>query len=381
MAESLRVALLAGEASGDILGAGLMKGLRNLGIEVSFSGIGGPHMEKEGLTSLVPMERLSVMGLVEPLKRLPELLRIRKQFYQTLKNDPPDVFVGIDSPDFNLDLEKRVKALGIPTVHYVSPSVWAWRQGRIRKIKQAVDLILALFPFEEAFYKTHGVPVCCTGHPLADEFPLVPDITAAREGLDLDQEDKVLAVLPGSREGEVQRLAPVFLDTVRLCNKQWPGLKTFIPCANPQRKKQIDSILKQSFSDLDVTLIDGHSRQVMTAADCLLMASGTASLEGMLLKKPMVVAYRMAPISYAIISRMLKAPYISLPNLLAEKELVPEILQNDVRPDRLFAEILRLLNSNDDRQEILDTWQSIHLDLQRDAKATAATAVLDLCRG
>jgi lipid-A-disaccharide synthase len=381
MAESLRVALLAGEASGDILGAGLMKGLRNLGIEVSFSGIGGPHMEKEGLTSLVPMERLSVMGLVEPLKRLPELLRIRKQFYQTLKNDPPDVFVGIDSPDFNLDLEKRVKALGIPTVHYVSPSVWAWRQGRIRKIKQAVDLILALFPFEEAFYKTHGVPVCCTGHPLADEFPLVPDITAAREGLDLDQEDKVLAVLPGSREGEVQRLAPVFLDTVRLCNKQWPGLKTFIPCANPQRKKQIDSILKQSFSDLDVTLIDGHSRQVMTAADCLLMASGTASLEGMLLKKPMVVAYRMAPISYAIISRMLKAPYISLPNLLAEKELVPEILQNDVRPDRLFAEILRLLNSNDDRQEILDTWQSIHLDLQRDANATAATAVLDLCRG
>ena len=381
MAESLRVALLAGEASGDILGAGLMKGLRNLGIEVSFSGIGGPHMEKEGLTSLVPMERLSVMGLVEPLKRLPELLRIRKQFYQTLKNDPPDVFVGIDSPDFNLDLEKRVKALGIPTVHYVSPSVWAWRQGRIRKIKQAVDLILALFPFEEAFYKTHGVPVCCTGHPLADEFPLVPDITAAREGLDLDQEDKVLAVLPGSREGEVQRLAPVFLDTVRLCNKQWPGLKTFIPCANPQRKKQIDSILKQSFSDLDVTLIDGHPRQVMTAADCLLMASGTASLEGMLLKKPMVVAYRMAPISYAIISRMLKAPYISLPNLLAEKELVPEILQNDVRPDRLFAEILRLLNSNDDRQEILDTWQSIHLDLQRDANATAATAVLDLCRG
>jgi lipid-A-disaccharide synthase len=381
MAESLRVALLAGEASGDILGAGLMKGLRSLGIEVSFSGIGGPHMEKEGLASLVPMERLSVMGLVEPLKRLPELLRIRKQFYQTLKNDPPDVFVGIDSPDFNLDLEKRVKALGIPTVHYVSPSVWAWRQGRIRKIKQAVDLILALFPFEEAFYKTHGVPVCCTGHPLADEFPLVPDITAAREGLDLDQEDKVLAVLPGSREGEVQRLAPVFLDTVRLCNKQWPGLKTFIPCANPQRKKQIDSILKQSFSDLDVTLIDGHSRQVMTAADCLLMASGTASLEGMLLKKPMVVAYRMAPISYAIISRMLKAPYISLPNLLAEKELVPEILQNDVRPDRLFAEILRLLNSNDDRQEILDTWQSIHLDLQRDANATAATAVLDLCRG
>ena len=380
MAESLRVALLAGEASGDILGAGLMKGLRSLGIEVSFSGIGGPHMEKEGLASLVPMERLSVMGLVEPLKRLPELLRIRKQFYQTLKNDPPHVFIGIDSPDFNLDLEKRVKALGIPTVHYVSPSVWAWRQGRIRKIKQAVDLMLVLFPFEEAFYKTHGVPVCCTGHPLADEFPLVPDITAARQGLGLDPEDKVLAVLPGSREGEVQRLVPVFLDTIRLCNKQWPGLKTFIPCTNPQRKKQIETILKRSFSDVDVNVLNGNSRQIMTAADCILMASGTASLEGMLLKKPIVVAYRMAPISYAIISRMLKAPYISLPNLLAGKELVPEILQNEVRPDRLFTEILRLLNSNDDRHEMLDIWQSIHLDLQRNANATAASAILDLCR-
>ena len=380
MAESLRVALLAGEASGDILGAGLMKGLRSQGIEVSFSGIGGPHMEKEGLTSLVPMERLSVMGLIEPLKRLPELLRIRKQFYQTLKNDPPHVFIGIDSPDFNLDLEKRVKALGIPTVHYVSPSVWAWRQGRIRKIKQAVDLMLVLFPFEEAFYKTHGVPVCCTGHPLADEFPLVPDITAARQGLGLDQEDKVLAVLPGSREGEVQRLVPVFLDTIRLCNKQWPGLKTFIPCTNPQRKKQIETILKRSFSDVDVSVLNGNSRQIMTAADCILMASGTASLEGMLLKKPIVVAYRMAPISYAIISRMLKAPYISLPNLLAGKELVPEILQNEVRPDRLFTEILRLLNSNDDRHEMLDIWQSIHLDLQRNANATAASAILDLCR-
>lgn len=380
MAESLRVALLAGEASGDILGAGLMKGLRSQGIEVSFSGIGGPHMEKEGLTSLVPMERLSVMGLVEPLKRLPELLRIRKQFYQTLKNDPPHVFIGIDSPDFNLDLEKRVKALGIPTVHYVSPSVWAWRQGRIRKIKQAVDLMLVLFPFEEAFYKTHGVPVCCTGHPLADEFPLVPDITAARQGLGLDPEDKVLAVLPGSREGEVQRLVPVFLDTIRLCNKQWPGLKTFIPCTNPQRKKQIETILKRSFSDVDANVLNGNSRQIMTAADCILMASGTASLEGMLLKKPIVVAYRMAPISYAIISRMLKAPYISLPNLLAGKELVPEILQNEVRPDRLFTEILRLLNSNDDRHEMLDIWQSIHLDLQRNANATAASAILDLCR-
>ena len=380
MAESLRVALLAGEASGDILGAGLMKGLRSQGIEVSFSGIGGPHMEKEGLTSLVPMESLSVMGLVEPLKRLPELLRIRKQFYQTLKNDPPHVFIGIDSPDFNLDLEKRVKALGIPTVHYVSPSVWAWRQGRIRKIKQAVDLMLVLFPFEEAFYKTHGVPVCCTGHPLADEFPLVPDITAARQGLGLDPEDKVLAVLPGSREGEVQRLVPVFLDTIRLCNKQWPGLKTFIPCTNPQRKKQIETILKRSFSDVDANVLNGNSRQIMTAADCILMASGTASLEGMLLKKPIVVAYRMAPISYAIISRMLKAPYISLPNLLAGKELVPEILQNEVRPDRLFTEILRLLNSNDDRHEMLDIWQSIHLDLQRNANATAASAILDLCR-
>ena len=380
MADSLRVALLAGEASGDILGAGLMQGLRTLGIDVSLSGIGGPQMVKEGLTSMVPMERLSVMGFVEPLKRLPELLRIRKQFFNALKNDPPDVFIGIDSPDFNLNLEKRVRALGIPTVHYVSPSVWAWRQSRIRKIKQAVDLMLTLFPFEEAFYKTHGVPVCCTGHPLADEFPLEPDTTAAREALGISQEDMVLAVLPGSREGEVQRLGPVFLGTVRLCKDQWPSLKTLIPSANPQRKKQIEYMLNDNFSAMDIQVVEGNSRQVMTAADYILMASGTASLEGMLLKKPMVVAYRMAPISYAIISRMLKAPYISLPNLLAEKGLVPELLQNDACPERLFAEIKRLQTCSEDRQEMLDTWNSIHLELQRNANITAATAVLELCR-
>jgi lipid-A-disaccharide synthase len=378
MEKTLRVAILAGEASGDILGAGLMRSLSAIHPDISFSGIGGPEMERAGLDSRVPMERLSVMGLVEPLKRLPELLAIRKSFYQTLRDDPPDVFIGIDSPDFNLDLEKKLKGLNIPTVHYVSPSVWAWRQNRIKKIKQAVNLMLTLFPFEEKFYKDNGVPVCCVGHPLADELPLQVDVDKARLELALPADRKILALLPGSREGEVSRLGPVFLETAKLCLEKWPALTIVIPSANEARHTQLRSMLDTAGLH-EVILLEGNSRKVMAAADCVLMASGTAALEGMLLKKPMVVAYKMAPLSYAIISRMLKAPYISLPNLLADKALVPELLQDAANPADLLVQINKLLTSDESRQEVISTWQSIHQSLRRNASDTAAKAVLELC--
>lgn len=379
MASTLRIGILAGEASGDLLGAGLMQSIRKHHPDVEFTGIGGPHMEQAGLDSQVPMERLAVMGLVDPLKRLPELLGIRKALFQAMNSNRPDVFIGIDAPEFNLGLERKLKKSGIPTVHYVSPSVWAWRQGRIKTIRRAVDLMMTLFPFEETLYRQHGIPVCCVGHPLADELPLETDITAAREHLGLDSNDKVLAILPGSRQGEVERLGPVFLETARLCRDKWPDLGLVIPSASTARHEQLQEMLDGRYPELDARLVAGDSRTVMAAADCVLMASGTAALEAMLLKKPMVVAYKMAPLSYAIISRMLKAPYISLPNLLAGKALVPELLQGAATPPALFSELEKLLEGDNNGQDMIAAWKDIHLALRRNANDTAAAAVLGLC--
>ncbi len=313
------------------------------------------------------------MGLVEPLKRLPELLRIRRNLYNTLVANLPDVFIGIDSPDFNLDLELKLRAAGVPTVHYVSPSVWAWRQGRIKKIRKAVDLMLALFPFEEAFYRENGVPVCCVGHPLADEFDMEPDTACGQGRVRPPERVQVLALLPGSRGGEVRRLGPVFLETAERCKEAWPDLTIVIPCAGPDRHRQLETLQKEQCPDLELTLVDGQSRTVMSAADCILMASGTASLEGMLLKKPMVVAYKMARLSYAIISRMVKAPYISLPNLLAGKALVPELLQEAVTADSLFSHVRQVMENESERKQLTEIWNSIHASLRRDANQNGCT--------
>lgn len=379
MEKPLRVSILAGETSGDILGAGLMKALQQRYPAITFEGIGGEEMIAAGLESRVPMDRLSVMGLVEPLKRLPELLRIRREFFEAMKASPPDVFIGIDSPDFNIGLELKVRKLGIPTVHYVSPSVWAWRQGRIRKIKRAVDLMLALFPFEEQFYREHGVKVCCVGHPLADDLPMTPDTAGARATLGLPADGRLLALLPGSRGGEVERLCPVFLAAFRQLVSHFPDLKAVIPCAGPQRRAQIEACIQAGYSDLDITLVNGQSRTVMAAADCLVLASGTAALEGMLMKKPMVVAYKMAPLSYGIISRLLRAPYVSLPNLLANQPLVPELLQDAATPEAVAATVKGLLDNPANSAAIIDAWHRLHTSLQRNASATAAEAVLELC--
>jgi len=379
MDRALHVGILAGEASGDLLGAGLMQALRARNPGVTFSGIGGPGMIAAGLDSMVPMDRLSVMGLTEPLKRLPELLRIRGKVYRHMQATRPDVFIGIDSPDFNLGLEMKIRALGIPTVHYVCPSVWAWRQGRVHKIRKAVDLVLSLFPFEEDFLRRHEVNACCVGHPLADMLPQDPDVGAARVELGLTADASVLAILPGSRGGEVARLCPVFLETFELCRRQIPGLQGVIPCAGPQRRQQIETFVSGHAAASGITLVDGRSRTVMTAANAVLMASGTATLEAMLLKKPMVVAYKMAPLSFAIISRMLKSPYVSLPNLLAGRQLVPEFLQEAAAPQRLASEVSTLLEAEAGTEDMVKTFHAIHTQLRRGASETAADAVMGLC--
>ncbi|AOS98506.1 Lipid-A-disaccharide synthase [Microbulbifer aggregans] len=376
---SLRIGIVAGEASGDILGAGLVAALQERFDEVIVEGIAGPRMLALGAKSLFPMERLSVMGLVEPLKRLPELLGIRKRLRQHFLANPPDVFVGIDSPDFNLGLEESLKAAGIPTVHYVSPSVWAWRKGRIKKIARAVDHMLTLLPFEADFYQEHGVPVSFVGHPLADDLPLAPDVEGAREELGFDVEDRIVALLPGSRGGEVRYLGPLFLQAARWCHQRQPDLKFVLPAANDARLSEIQALLKD-FPELPLTLLDGRSHEALTACDAVLIASGTATLETLLLKKPMVVSYKMGAMSYAIFSRLLQTPWVSLPNLLARRELVPEILQDAATPESLGAELLKFFQDPLLRDQLQREFNDIHQQLRRNASARAADAVCALIK-
>ena len=376
----LRVGMLAGEASGDILGAGLIAALQKRFETVEVIGIAGPRMQALGARSLFPMERLSVMGLVEPLKRLPELLRIRRNLRLHFLENRPDVFIGIDSPDFNLGLEEALKAAGIPTVHYVSPSVWAWRQGRIKKIARAVDHMLTLLPFEADFYREHEVPVTFVGHPLADEIPLEVDVAAARKKLALSRADRVVALLPGSRGGEVRLLGPLFLQAANWCHQRRPELKFVLPAANAERRQQIETQLAEmsGAENLPVTVLDGDSQTALAAADAVLIASGTATLETMLMGKPMVVAYKMAALSYAIFSRMLHTPWVSLPNLLAQKELVPEILQDDATPEALGAAILRYFDDPLLHDQLQRDFSELHQQLRRNASEKAAEAICRL---
>ncbi len=379
MDAKVRVGILAGESSGDILGAGLMQALQAANPHIVFEGIGGPLMAAQGLRSQVPMERLSVMGLVEPLKRLPELLRIRRDVIRHFRNNPPAVFIGIDSPDFNLGIEAKLRAAGIRTVHYVSPSVWAWRRRRIHKIARAVDLVLTLFPFEADFYRQHQVPVCFVGHPLADLIPLQPDKTGARTQLQLGHNNRVLALLPGSRAGEVSRLGPEFLQAAALLAERDPALQIVLPFATPLCRSLLEQMpgYKTLLAGGRLRVFDGSSRLAMQAADGVLLASGTATLEALLLKLPMLVCYKMAPVSYAIISRLLKVPYFSLPNLLAGEKLVDELVQDQVRPEVLAEKMQRLLSVHDN-SDLQARYLSIHQSLRREASMCAAEAVLKL---
>ncbi|AHF66414.1 lipid-A-disaccharide synthase [Pseudomonas cichorii] len=372
MAGSLRIALVAGEASGDILGSGLMRAIKARHPDVEFMGVGGPLMEAEGMVSSFPMERLSVMGLVEVLGRLRELLARRKLLVQTLIDEKPDVFIGIDAPDFTLNIELQLRRAGIKTVHYVSPSVWAWRQKRVLKIREGCDLMLTLLPFEARFYEEKGVPVRFVGHPLADTIPLESDRPAARAELGL-ADGPVIALMPGSRGGEVGRLGSLFFETAERLLAQRPDLRFVLPCASPQRQAQVEQLLQGR--DLPVTLLDGGSHTALAACDAVLIASGTATLEALLYKRPMVVAYRLAPLTFWILKRLVKSPYVSLPNLLAQRLLVPELLQDDATPEALARTLLPLL---DDGQAQTAGFDEIHRTLRRDASNQAADAVLSL---
>jgi lipid-A-disaccharide synthase len=368
----LRIALVAGEASGDILGSGLMRAIKARHPDAQFIGVGGPLMEAEGMVSYFPMERLSVMGLVEVLGRLRELLAKRKVLIQTLIDEKPDVFIGIDAPDFTLNIELQLRRAGIKTVHYVSPSVWAWRQKRVLKIREGCDLMLTLLPFEARFYEEKGVPVKFVGHPLADTIPLEADRAAARAELGLG-DGSVVALMPGSRGGEVGRLGTLFLDAAQLLLAQRPGLRFVLPCASPQRRAQIEQLLQGR--ELPLTLLDGGSHLALAACDAVLIASGTATLEALLYKRPMVVAYRMAPITFWILKRLVKSPYVSLPNLLAQRLLVPELLQDAATAETLAQTLLPLLEGG---QEQTSGFDEIHRTLRRDASNQAAEAVLSL---
>ena len=389
MTETLHFGIVAGEASGDLLGAGLMRALGERFPGASFSGVGGPAMEKLGCESLAPMERLAVMGLVEPLARLPELLRIKRRLVAHFRASPPVAFIGVDSPDFNLRLAKTLHRGGIPTVHYVSPSVWAWRAGRIHGIARSIDLMLTLFPFETDIYRQNGVAVRCVGHPLADAIELGPDMghssTAApfpdkrglyaRRQLGIDPGSRVIALLPGSRRGEIQRMAPIFLAAAVAAQREFSELQFLLPSSDEANRRLVGRIMEEGgFSGANCRLLD-NSRQAMAAADFVIPASGTATLEAMLLRRPMAVCYRLAPLTYAIASRMVHVEHMAIPNLLAGKRLVPEYVQHEVNPDNLLEEIRRFMAHPAPAPEMLETFARQHRLLRGNASREAAAAI------
>tara|TARA_A100001391_G_scaffold72773_1_gene46691 strand:+ start:11943 stop:13094 length:1152 start_codon:yes stop_codon:yes gene_type:complete len=370
------IALVAGETSGDLLGAGLIEALRRRWPDARFIGVGGERMAAAGQHSLFPMEKLSVMGITEVIRHLPELFRLRRQLVDDLLARRPAVVITIDSPDFTLGVAKRVHAAGLKTVHYVSPSVWAWRQGRVKGIRRDVDLMLTLFPFEARFYEEHGVPVAFVGHPLADMIELEVDARAARRELGLAEEGRILAVLPGSRGGEVGQLMPDFTDAMVRLRARYPDLRFVIPAANGARRAQIDAAL--AGTELPVTVVDGQGRTVMAAADAVMMASGTATLEGMLLKKPMVVGYRLGAVTFAIVSRLVKSDYVALPNLLCRKPLVPELVQQALNGAALADAVAAWLDDPDGVARLRDDFTRVHRELRGGASEKAATAVAAL---
>jgi len=375
----LRIAIVAGEMSGDLLGSNLINAIKVQNPNVEFFGIGGPKMIEAGCRSLFPMERLSVMGIVEVLGRLPELLSIRKSLFNHFTQQPPDLFIGIDAPDFNLPLALKLRNKGITTAHYVSPSVWAWRKKRVFKIKKAVDLMLTLLPFEASFYEEHHVPVQFVGHPLADLIDINLDTALAKEHWGHAKDDQVVAVLPGSRGGELKYMGPLFIDVMHRCFRLNPQLKFMVPLANAARKNQFEDQLAQSGYELPVQLIDGHAREVMAGSDAVLVTSGTATLEAMLLKRPMVVAYKWGRITHAIISRLVNTAYISLPNLLANEALVPEFIQEQACPEALAKSLLAQLR--EERQTCLHKrYTELHRQLACNASQKSAKALLSLIK-
>lgn len=375
---SKRIALIAGEHSGDILGADLIRALKQQLPDAEFFGIGGPRMRAEGFQALFDMEELAVMGIVEVLGRLPRLLQVRREILQQIIARGPDVFIGIDAPDFNLPVELKLKQAGIRTVHYVSPSVWAWRQKRIFKIAAATHLVLALLPFEKAFYDKFAVPCQFVGHTLADQMPLTPDKAGAKQALGFTAERPLLALMPGSRSNEIKLLAADFFRTAAQLLAEQPQLQLVCNMVTEQKAQIYQQIKQQVAPDLPVTLLIGQARQTLEAADAVLITSGTATLEAMLAKTPMVVAYRTNWLTYQIASRLVKLEHFSLPNLLAGKALVPEFLQDAVTPAALTNALRPLLSAASTKQETVAEFSRLHQQIRCDASERAAQAILQV---
>lgn len=377
------IAMVAGEASGDQLGSRLIAALKRQIPDARFVGIGGPAMEREGLEVWFPAERLAVNGIVDALGRVPELLGIRRELIARIKAEAPQIFIGIDAPDFNLGLERRLKASGIPTVHYVSPSVWMWRAGRIKKIRRSADHILCLFPFEPELYQRAGVAATYVGHPLADEFDLEPDRSAMRERLCLPKQAEVIALLPGSRNGEVSRLAADFVGAAKLIHEQRPDARFLAPFVTRETRNFFEQAMHAAGlpKDFPITLMFGHSHDAMIAADVVLLASGTATLEAALLKRPMVIAYKMPAWQFGLVKRLMYLPYVGLPNILSKAFVVPERLQERCEPTGLAGDVLRWLSDKDAVASLTQQFKEIHLSLRQDNASKAAAAIIGMLGG
>ncbi|MFW5440311.1 MAG: lipid-A-disaccharide synthase [Methylophilaceae bacterium] len=372
-----KIAIVAGEASGDLLGGHLITALNKQRSDLEFFGIAGPKMMREGAKTLFSIERLSVRGYFEVIKHLYGLLKLRKSLLNQILAEKPDVFIGIDAPDFNFWLERKLKKHDIPTIHYVSPSIWAWRGGRIRKIKRAVTHMLALFPFEPALYEAVNMPVTYVGHPLADELPLRPNKKAARTMLKLEQDEFVIAMLPGSRQSEVQQHAELFVETAELMSHHHKQAKFLVPLITRETRNMFEKAMrKNGNNDLNMHLLFGHAHDAMEAADFVIVASGTATLEAALLKRPMIITYRMPQVSWWLLKPMHYLPYVGLPNVLANRFVVPELLQKEATPEKLTEKMNVMLEDTENLKEIKKEFTSMHRSLRQNTAKKAAAVVL-----
>ena len=379
---ALRIAMVAGEASSDLLASHLIKALQRHLPDAEFFGIGGPKMQAVGFKALWPAEKLAVHGYVDALKNYRELSGIRSSLLDLLKKDPPAAFIGVDAPDFSLWLEKRLKDRGIPAIHFVSPSIWAWRRGRLKGIARAVSHMLCLFPFEPELYRAAGVPVSYVGHPLADVFPLVPNRAAMRETLQISPGGPVFAFLPGSRQSEVRNLADTYIATAAALHERHPGARFLVPLATRETRLLFEEALRRhAHLDLPIRILFGHAVEAMTAADVVLVASGTASLEAALLKRPMVITYKIGKWSYRLMRRLAYLPWVGLPNVLAGREVVPEVLQDAATPQALADALDGWLADPARVDELTRVFTDMHLQLRQDTAAKAAAAILPYLQG
>jgi lipid-A-disaccharide synthase len=375
----MKIGLVAGEASGDVLGAGLIRAIRERIPDAEFEGVAGPKMVAAGCEQWEPSESLAVMGLVEPLIHIPRLLRLRRELARRWRQSPPDVFVGIDAPDFNLGLEKKLRKVGIKTTHYVSPSIWAWRPGRIKKVKKAADTVLCILPFEPRLYEERGVNAVFVGHPKAHEAPEIVDAEAARRELGFG-DGEVVAVMPGSRSGEVSRIGGIVAAAAKEILAARPDTRFVTPVAAPKLRPMIEQQLRDAGVEDRFTLLDGDAELAMSAADVVLQASGTAVLEAALLRKPTVATYRVSPVTFWIAKWLVKLEHFTLPNLLTEQPLVPEFMQHDALPGPIAAEIIALLDDPERRRSISERFDRLRAELALDADQHAADSVIGLAR-